>query len=160
MYLPTYRVTSFNAPTIALIAFLRQHLFIPKVVDDCFNPFLFAIPVIPGFVAWIVIAVTMQIIQKRIKNSDNDNYQKILGKRGGSWVEKQYFSPLDIGIGWRLHKTILDKSNISVIGRRERTRYLICFWVVIFSLTTFFAGIVAFVACSAPYLTVGVNGVN
>lgn len=69
------------------------------------------------FVSWVNIVRVSGRSMKMIKSNDGDLYKKLLKGNSSSWLERGVYSPVDVGIQYRLYKTIYQRKPINLIGQ-------------------------------------------
>jgi hypothetical protein len=71
-----------------------------------------------------VLVLMRSKILKKVYGTNKDAYQMIVGEGGKSWIERGYYSPLDIPVVRSLNRAIESSSLVDVIGATENEKYL------------------------------------
>ncbi len=76
------------------------------VVSDCINPFLVLAAGLIGFLAWInIVRISLSVFPK-IRDQEPELYNRILSRNDAAWLERGWYSPADIGVQFRLYRSI------------------------------------------------------
>ena len=90
-----------------------------------------------GFCGWLYMFKVSYSTFPKIKSEDRNLYAKILGGKKESWLEKGCYSPADIGIQWRLYRSIYRRDANRLLTQKTQTAYIVASRVFILAAIVF-----------------------
>lgn len=90
-----------------------------------------------GFCCWIYMFKVSHLTFPKIKSEDKDLYAKILAGKKESWIERGWHSPADIGIQWRLYRSIYQKEARQLLTERAQIVYIVASRIFILAAIVF-----------------------
>jgi len=121
------------------------------IVSGCINPFLVFAAGLVGFLAWINIVRISQSTFPRIRDQDLELYKSILSRNTTAWLERGLYSPSDIGVQFRLYRSIYRGDANQLLSHRSWRGYV---WSVRICIAAFVIALIGAVTVFICYASI------
>lgn len=84
----------------------------------CINPFWVSVIGVIAFIAWINLFRVAQSTFPKIKERETHLYEMIISRDGKGWIERGWYSPIDIDVQFRLYRAIYRGDANQILSHR------------------------------------------